>query len=265
MWIAQISDTHLRPPGIAYQGVVDPAAALTQAVRQINALSPRPAVVVLTGDVVDEDDPAEYAAAFAILRRLEIPLRVIPGNHDSRAGLRAGFPGHDYLPAAGPHHYADATFGPVRLVALDVTVPGAHHGLADPAALAWLEAALAAEPRRPTAILMHQPPLECAVPYLDEYRCFGADALERVVARFPAVERLLCGHVHRHMQMRFGGTLLCTAPSTATAIALHPRPGAAPASFLEPPGFLLHQWRPQAGMLTHAVPLGTFPGPFPFA
>jgi hypothetical protein len=67
------------------------------------------------------------------------------------------------------------------------------------------------------------------------------------------------------MLMRFAGTLLCTAPSTATAIALRPWAEATPASFIEPPGFLLHHWRPGHGMLTHSVPIGAFPGPFPFA
>jgi hypothetical protein len=113
--------------------------------------------------------------------------------------------------------------------------------------------------------MMHQPPLLTEVPYLDEYRCLGADRLARLVARFPAVERVLCGHVHRHMMARFGGTLLCSAPSTATAIELAPLPGAPPRSFLEPPGFLLHHWAPGREMVTHLLPIGSFPGPYPFA
>lgn len=162
-------------------------------------------------------------------------------------------------------HYVVDEFGPVRVVALDVTVPGEHHGNADPQALEWLRSVLASSPGRPSVIMMHQPPLECGVPYLDLYRCLGAEPLSAVIARFPAVERVVCGHVHRHMQMRFGSTLLCTAPSTATAIALHPWPDAPPASFLDPPGFLLHHWRPGRAMLTHNIPVGRFPGPFPFA
>lgn len=265
MWIAQISDPHLRPAGMRYKDVVDPAAALAAAVRQINALAPLPDLVLLTGDVVETGQPAEYAVARAVLAPLRPPLLVIPGNHDEREAFRAAFRDHGYLPADGPLHYVFAAAGPVRVIALDVTVPGAHHAIADAAALAWLERALATEPDRPTIIMLHQPPLACGVPYLDQYRCLEAERLAAVVARFPAVERVLCGHVHRQMQMRFAGTLLCTAPSTATAIALRPWTGAAPASFLEPPGLLLHHWRADAGMLTHSLPIGEFPGPFPFA
>ncbi|WP_431268143.1 metallophosphoesterase [Dankookia sp. P2] len=192
------------------------------------------------------------------------PLRVIPGNHDEREAFRRAFHDHTWLPASGPLHYVDAASGPVRVIALDVTIPGLHHGEADAAALAWLEAALAEAPGRPTVVMMHQPPIECGVPYLDRYRCHGEAALAALLGRYQAVERLLCGHVHRTMLRRFGGTLLCTAPSTATAIALRPRGDARPASHLEPPGFLLHQWRPE-GMLTHHLPIGDFPGPYPFA
>ena len=80
----------------------------------------------------------------------------------------------------------------------------------------------------------------------------------------PSVERILCGHIHRFMQIRFGGTMLVTAPSTTTAIALCLQPDAEAASFVEPPAMLLHHWRPRIGLVTHFVPIGSFPGPFPF-
>jgi Icc protein len=264
MWIAQLSDPHVRPAGVLYKNVMDSNASLTAAVHQINRLVPCPDLVVLTGDIVDEGHPAEYAAAGAILAELKPRLLLIPGNHDERSAFRAAFPGHAYLPADGSFHYQD-TAGPVRVIGLDVTVPGLHHGdLTDQAAI-WLESTLAAEPDRPTIVMMHQPPITTGIPYLDKYNCRGADRLAAIISRFPAIERILCGHVHRAMQMRFAGTLLCSAPSTATAIALRPIADAEPASFLEPPGFLLHHWRPDMGVLTHLVPVGAFPGPFPFA
>lgn len=265
MWIAQISDPHLRPRGVLYGGVVDSNAALRAAVQQINALVPLPDLVVLTGDIVEEGQPAEYAMAREILAELKARLLVIPGNHDDRSAFRAAFHDHLHLPPDGPLSYVDDASGPVRVVALDVTVPGFHHGELDEHALDWLEGVLSSAPDRPTILMMHQPPLTCGVPYLDKYQCRGGDRLAEVVSRFPAIERLLCGHVHRHMLMRFAGTLLCTAPSTATAIAFRPHAEAEPASFIEPPGFLLHHWRIGAGMLTHSVPIGSFPGPFPFA
>jgi 3',5'-cyclic-AMP phosphodiesterase len=105
------------------------------------------------------------------------------------------------------------------VVALDVTVPGLHHGQFDETAAEWLGATLDRQPGRMTLLMMHQPPFEIGVRYLDAYLCRGGEKLAALLRRHLQVERVLCGHVHRHMQMRFGGTLLCTAPSTTTAIA----------------------------------------------
>jgi Icc protein len=264
MWIAQISDPHVQPAGVLYNGVVNTGDALTAAVRQVNLLDPLPDVVLLTGDVVEEATPGAYAAARKILDGLRPPLVAIPGNHDTREGFRAAFGDGVALPLDGPLHFVDKMAGEVRIVALDVTVPGQHHGEVDDPGLEWLERTLATEPVRPTVIMMHQPPLICGVPYLDAYNCRAAGRLAEVVRRYSNVERVLCGHAHRHMQARFGGTLLCTAPSTATAIALRAYPDAIPASYLEPPGFLHHHWH-HGLMVTHQIHIGTFPGPYAFA
>ena len=248
MLIAQLSDPHVRPDGVLYQGVADSNAQFAAAIAALNGLDPRPDLVLLSGDLVDNGTLPEYARLRELLRGLEIPLLVIPGNHDDRDAFRSAFRDHDYLPDTGPMHYAVGT-----------------HGAVDAAGARWLDETLAREPARPTIVMMHQPPFETGVPYLDLYACRGGQRLAAVVSRHRQVERIVCGHVHRFMLLRFGGTLLCTAPSTTTAIALQLRPDARPASHLEPPAFLLHHWRPGVGLITHFVPIGAFPGPYPFA
>src|SRR5205085_902923 len=98
------------------------------------------------------------------LGKLAMPVLVIPGNHDDRGAFREAFRDHSYLPPTGPMHYAAGGHGPVRIVALDVTVPGLHHGEVDEGSILWLDGALSAEPRRPTILMMHQPPFDCGVP-----------------------------------------------------------------------------------------------------
>ena len=265
MLIAHLSDPHLRPKGVLYQGIVDSNAMFAEAVRCLGALPMRPDVVILSGDLVDEGSPSEYAHARELLAGLRAPLLMIPGNHDARDAMRAGFPDHDYMTPSGPLHFVAGGLGPVRIIGLDITVPGAHHGDFDDAAAAWLDHALAREPDRPTIIMMHQHPFASAIPYIDKYDCRQGERLAEVVSRYPAVERILAGHIHRHMQLRFGGTILCTAPSTTTAIALQLDPASRAASHVEPPAMLLHHWMAGRGLVTHYVPIGTFPGPYPFA
>jgi Icc protein len=262
--IAHLSDPHVCAPGELHQGLVDTNGMLAAAVRRIVALDPAPDLVVITGDLTEHATPVEYAHALELLSPLRQPLLAIPGNHDEREAFRRAFAGHGFVPEAGPLHFVAGQFGPVRVVGLDISVVGHHHGDIDAASLAWLEAALAAEADRPTLILMHQPPVETGIGFIDAYRCFNGDRLAALVSRYPGVERVLCGHVHRHMSMRFGGTMVQIAPSTASSIALRLAPGAQPASFVEPPALLLHHWRGPGGLATHYLPVEAGAGPLAF-
>ncbi len=265
MLIAQLSDPHVRPRGRLYQDVVDSNAQFAAAISAVNKLDPRPDLVLLSGDLVDHGRDEEYEMLSELLAALEVPLLAIPGNHDDREAFRRAFAGRPWLPASGPIDYVVGDGGAVRIVAVDVTLPGLHHGLVGVEKAAWLDSVLSSDPRRPTVVMMHQPPFDTGIPYLDLYSCREGQRLADVVRRHPQVERIVCGHVHRFMQMRFGGTMLCTAPSTTTAIALQLRPEAPPASHVEPPAFLLHHWRPETGLVTHFLPIGVFAGPYPFA
>ncbi|HWK47939.1 MAG TPA: phosphodiesterase [Stellaceae bacterium] len=264
MIIAQISDLHICDEGALYKGVVSTNDMARAAVAHLNALDPAPDLVLLTGDVVEDGTASQYAAATAILAGVRAPLFVMPGNHDDRDALRAAFPEHRYMPPAGPINYAVDDLA-VRIIALDVTVPGAHHGEVAADTLAWLEGVLDAGGDKPTIVAMHQPPFVCGIPYLDRYRCMEPEGLGEILARYPTIERVICGHVHRSIQRRWSGTLVTTCPSTATQIALALRPDAPSASYLEPPGCLLHQWSEATGLVTHLSYIGSFAGPFPFA
>jgi hypothetical protein len=84
------------------------------------------------------------------------------------------------------------------------------------------------------------------------------------VGRHPNVQRVVCGHLHRTIVRRFGGTIASTAPSTGHQIAADFDP-AMPARWnLEPPGFQLHRLDDDGEVVTHVVPTGRFEGPYPF-
>ena len=91
-----------------------------------------------------------------------------------------------------------------------------------------------------------------------------ADAMGSIVERYPEIERILCGHLHRPIQVRWRGTLASTSPSTAHQVVLDLRPNAVGAFALEPPGYQVHVWEPKTGIVSHAVTTGHFDGPHPF-
>ena len=100
---------------------------------------------------------------------------------------------------------------PLRLLALDTVVPMKSHGELCEARLGWLAARLAEQPDRPTLVLMHHPPFQTGIEHMDAIGLLaGGPELERIVARYPRVERVLCGHLHRTIFRRFGGTIAST-------------------------------------------------------
>jgi Icc protein len=266
MIIVQLSDLHVRPPGVRAYDRVPTNDMLRAAIDHLNALRPRADVVLATGDLTHAGDVEEYAMLRQLLAELEMPVYLVPGNHDDRRNFRKVFGDSEYLPPDGDFlHYAIDDH-PVRLIGLDTVVPGAADGELCERRRAWLEETLAAAPDRPTIIFMHHPPFRTGIEHMDviALKDTDAEALGRLVERHPRIERVLCGHVHRPIQVRWRGTLASTAPSTAHQVVLDLRPGAAGTFAMEPPGYQVHTWSSDGGMVSHTANVGRFDGPHSF-
>ena len=264
--IAQISDLHIKPPGTFAYGKVDTAAALARCVAELNRFSPRPDLVVISGDLVDTPRQEEYDHLATLLAPLEIAFAAVPGNHDDRALMRAALPDQPYAAPAGALNLCRQV-GDLDVLLLDSSVPGAPHGMLDAATLAWLDATLAASRTRPALIFLHHPPFVTGIAHMDVQNLRDADALAAVLRRHPRTRLVAAGHVHRATLSVFGGVAatICPAPNHAVALDLDAR---WPPSFkIEPPAFHLHVCFPGEGfgsVVTHLVPIGEFAGPWPF-
>ena len=262
--IAQISDLHIKRRGALAYGRVDTAAALVRCIDQLNRLSPRPDLVVISGDLVDTPTAAEYAHLTTLLAPLQIPFAAIPGNHDDRALMRAALPEQQTASPGGALNLVRA-IGPLDIVLLDSSVPGHAHGELAADTLAWLDTGLAAAPARPALLFLHHPPFVTGIAHMDVQNLRNADALAAVLQRHDRVRLIAAGHVHRATLSLFAGiaATICPAPNHAVALDLEAH---LPPSFnIEPPGFHLHVWLPgEDRLVTHVVPIGQFDGPHPF-
>jgi 3',5'-cyclic AMP phosphodiesterase CpdA len=264
MLIAQVTDTHIKAAGrLAYRRV-DSAEKLRACVAHLNALDPRPDIVLLTGDLVDLGRPEEYALLREILAPLRMPLYAIPGNHDERGALRRAFADQRYLPHEGEFLQYVVEDYPLRLVALDTVVPGEQRGELCAHRLAWLEAQLAHEPRRETVLFMHHPPFATGLANMDWQNCHNGEALGALVERHPQVIRILCGHVHRPVYLHWHGVTASIAPSPSHSCVFDLKADASHDFVLEPPTCELHHWREGAGLVSHLTFVGDYGGRFPF-
>jgi 3',5'-cyclic-AMP phosphodiesterase len=259
MLIAQLSDPHVTVPGVLCKGFIATTAALRRAVAHLLALSPRPDVALLTGDLVDSVEPAGYQTLRETLAPLPMPLYAIPGNHDDRGLLREAFAPDGYLPADGTFlHYTVERY-PLRLIGLDTHRLGEVGGELCAERLAWLAARLEEAPQRPTLIFMHHPPFPTGL-LLDRYGFPGSAELGALIERHPQVLRIVAGHFHRPIQALWHGVQASTCPATAHQLGLDLQPDLPrPTVVMEPPALQLHLWSAETGVVTHTSPIGDFP------
>ena len=251
MLIAQITDLHVGDRLTIDGRDIDTLEGLRRAVAHLNALLPRPDAVVVTGDLVAEETPANYQSVAAALGELTMPRYVIPGNHDDRGMIREVFGGDGFLTEEGEFlHYTVEGFD-LRLVALDTHDPGKASGLLCQDRLNWLDARLAEARDRPTLIFMHHPPFYAGIADFDIIGLTGRDAFAEIVARNTQVQAIACGHVHRDIALSWCGTLVAVTPSTGYQYALELDPDKATRKVAEPPAVRLFLWSSGNGLTSH--------------
>ena len=259
MRIVQITDLHVVARDRLWYQRVPTNAQLAQAVAHINTLDPSPDAVIATGDLTEHGRVEEYELLREILRDLIPPVFVIPGNHDRRQALMTAFAGESYMPPpdASFVNYAIDRF-PLRLIALDTTVPEHHHGLMCEQRLRWLDDTLGARPDSPTLIFMHHPPFRTGVQWMDASGLHGGRTMEEVVRRHRQVVRVACGHIHRPIHVAWGGTIASSSPSTCHQVSLNLTGRNGFEITMEPRAVQLHVWDDSYGLISHLsyVPSG---------
>lgn len=253
MLVAHLSDPHLVTGPLAGE----PAAALQRALAR--ALAFAPDCVVITGDLADHADPAEYAILRELIAPYPVPIHLVTGNHDSAAALADAFAGTVHLGGGSSAHYA-VEYPEATVIALDSAVPDSPAGSLGAAQLAWLADTLSARPSVPAFIALHHPPIAAGLPYMDAINLRDADELAAVVSRHAHVARVLTGHLHRPVTAAFVGTVLTGAPSTYRQLNLDLRTDGI-AFAAEPPAFLLHLVT-GPHCVTHTVPVTSTSAPF---
>ena len=266
MILAQLTDLHVRPRGMAAMRMCETNLLTERALRAAAAFRPKIDAMMITGDLAANGLKEEYQEFAAMLRRtIEVPVYVIPGNHDRREPLRSEL---KHLPgvAADPEFIQYAVDDwPVRLVMIDTHVPGQTHGELSAKQLAWLDRTLAAVPDKPTMVAMHHPPFLCGIRHMDGIILNDYEPFIGVIAKHRQVQRVLCGHHHRPITASVAHAIASIGPGVAHQVELDlfsDKPGM---WNLEPAAYQLHVWIDKPGtIVSHTAYVENYPGPWPF-
>jgi Icc protein len=215
--LLHLSDTHLRAEGSRLFDLVDGAERLSRALAAIEGSGIRPDAIVFTGDLVDLGETDAYADLRALVdpfaARLDAPVVWVMGNHDDRAAFRTVL--LDELGDPRPIDRVDE-FDGLRVVTLDSTVPGAHHGEIGDEQLTWLSETLATPAPLGTILAMHHPPVPSVLPLAASVELRDQPRLAKVL-RGSDVRAIIAGHLHYSTFATFAGIPVSVASSTCYA------------------------------------------------
>jgi 3',5'-cyclic-AMP phosphodiesterase len=212
--VVHVSDPHFLAGGARLGGRYDVESTFARTLDAIRAVHPSPAAIVVTGDLADLGEPDAYrrlrAAVEPVAAELGTVVVWVAGNHDERPALREGL--LDLAPTQEPVTGVWDLDG-LRLIALDSSVPGWHHGDLDEAQLAWLAEVLREPASHGTLLAMHHPPLPSHLPLFDILELRHQDEFADVI-RGTDVRGILAGHLHYSSHGTFAGVPVSVSSAT---------------------------------------------------
>jgi 3',5'-cyclic AMP phosphodiesterase CpdA len=253
MLIAHISDFHVfadRPETKMVR--LDAEAAARRVVDDIARFQPRLDAVMFTGDLVDGGSAKDYGLLADILAPIEVPVVMVPGNHDKRAALRTAFSGR--LPLEGGHFLNYEThIGVLRVLALDTLIEGHTEGALERESLDWLAGRLARPHAGPTLIAMHHPPFPSGMEALDRMALVGGRAeMAEMVRSFKGPLAILAGHIHRPYKALWNGAYCAVGGSPAFQIELDLAASEhEPGVVAEPYAYYVYRLDAEGGLAAH--------------
>lgn len=216
MLIAQITDLHL---GFEPNRPDEPnRQRLDQAIARLSHGVNRPDLILATGDMVDRGDIESYERLRDAFSKATMPVYPMMGNHDDRANFARIFP--EVPMADGFVQYCLSLDG-LRLIILDTLEPQRHGGAFCAVRAAWLAARLSEDRQIPTVIVMHHPPFEAGIAWMDTHpqepwvRRFAA-----TIAGHANILAIWCGHLHRPIVAPWRGVTVTVCGSTSAELTL---------------------------------------------
>jgi len=227
--IAHLSDTHFLGADAgggerALYGAIDTHRNLRRALQQLEQSGANPAALVFTGDLTDLGEQDAYLGLRQIVEpvaaRMGSTVIWVMGNHDERQRFAIDL--YDDSAVTGqpvrPQDRVHDVDG-LRIIALDSTVPGYHHGDIGSQQLEWLARELATPAAHGTLLALHHPPIPTPIDLMALLELRGQSRLADVI-RGTDVRGILAGHLHYATHSTFAGIPVSVAAATCYTMDL---------------------------------------------
>jgi Icc protein len=211
MRIAHISDFHLpTKPGQSVSGAL-PDANLIEAVAALKRQVPKPDLIVLGGDLLEDGQKGNYEAIAELFKDVQVPLHTVVGNHDDLKALKKSS-----LVEKGKNYpgYGSFDHDKLHLILLNTAGTGKPHGNIEEEQLLWLSEDLWANHDKPVLIFMHHHPINSGVPWLDKMKLENADAFWEIIPPYAKnIFGVFFAHLHIQISTVVRGVLVAGPPA----------------------------------------------------
>jgi 3',5'-cyclic AMP phosphodiesterase CpdA len=212
-FLVHVSDTHLVSEGLLY-GDVDAEARLADVFAAMDASGLSPEAVIFTGDLADKGEPGAYRklrrAVESAAATAQAQLIWVMGNHDDRRHVRSLLLDEDPDDSPLDRRY---DLGGLRVLVLDSSVPGFHHGDVSEDQLSWLAGELQSPAPDGTLLVLHHPPIPLVQDLAVVTELRNQRGLARVVENSDVIG-ILAGHLHLSASSTFANVPVSVASST---------------------------------------------------
>ncbi len=162
-------------------------------------------LVLVTGDIVQDDSRAAYERFCRKLADLQLPVHCVPGNHDVAPLMQEVLAKWSFT-FCGIYEQ-----GPWLVAGIDSSEAGIAAGRVSAEALGQLDTLLQRTVADHVLLALHHPPLAVDSHWLDQVGLLNSDEFLRVAEKSGKVRAVVFGHVHQefaghHASMRILGT-----------------------------------------------------------
>ncbi|GGR73245.1 3',5'-cyclic AMP phosphodiesterase CpdA [Nocardioides luteus] len=217
--IAHLSDPHLYAGDRKIFGKVDPNPGFELALERLRGMVTPPQALVFTGDLADLGERDAYIRlreqVEPVADELGAEIIWLMGNHDEREIYSEVLFGEASDAPQDRVHDIDG----LRIIALDTTVPGWHHGDITQPQLDWLAEVLSEPAPHGTLLAMHHPPVP--LPLNEASVIIELDGQDRLapVLEGTDVRAILAGHLHYSTSTTFAGIPVSVASASCYTAA----------------------------------------------
>ena len=201
--IEQLTDIHLTAKSGSELHGVDTALSLNKIVNEIKQLPKMPDVIIATGDLAQDGSKTTYRRFRELLGGLEIPVYVLPGNHDDISEMRLS------LDVDGFHCANTMRMRNWGFVFANSQVEGHSHGYVN---LIELEKNISDLGDHPILVALHHTPSNVCPSFGCQLK--NSSEFTILLQKYSNIKGVIAGHTHIASEVDAGGHIQFTTPST---------------------------------------------------